>query len=64
MSDYNPLDQDKQLPKFTELEQLQEDYSELRNKLKEAKKRMTFCIDLAELGTNNLLITHLKNIRL
>lgn len=35
--EYNPLDKMEDLPPLSELEQLQEDYSELRKKLDKAK---------------------------
>jgi len=35
--EYNPLDEMEYLPPLSELEQLQEDYSELRKKYDEAK---------------------------
>jgi len=36
--EYNPLDEMEESPPLSELEQLQEDYSELRKKYNEAKK--------------------------
>jgi len=36
--EYNPLDEMEYLPPLSELEQLQEDYSELRKKYAEVKK--------------------------
>lgn len=62
--DYNPLDEMEQLPPFTELEQLQEDYAELRCRLRMAKLQIDTCILFAELGTNTLLLNNLKKIKL
>jgi len=39
--EYNPLDEMKDLPPLSELEQLQEDYSELRKKLDKVKSMTT-----------------------
>ena len=62
--EYNPLDSLEELPPLTELEEQQEWNQELVSKLKIAKKQLDYCIDLAELGTNDLLKKLLKEIRL
>lgn len=60
--EYNPVDGMEDLPPLSELEQLQEDYIELRNKLKKAKEQLKYCIDIAETRHNTLLLKKLKEI--
>lgn len=59
----NPINQEENEP-LTELEEQQEWNHELLLKLKRAKIQLDKCIELAEQGSNTLLVTYLKNIKL
>jgi len=59
----NPINQEENEP-LTELEEQQEWNQELLLKLKIAKIQLDKCIELAKQGSNTLLVTYLKNIKL
>ena len=59
----NPINQEEP-QELTELEVQQEWNQELLLKLKIAKIQLDKCIELAEQGSNTLLVTYLKNIKL
>jgi len=59
----NPINQNELEP-LSELEELENNYNELRYKLIKARKDLKFCINLAENGTNTLLLNNLKKIKL
>jgi len=63
---YDPLNPTnmEDLPPLTELEEQQEWNQELLIKIKRAKKQLSYCVDLAELGTNELLKINLRKIKL
>lgn len=58
----NPINQEQ--IELSELEEQQEWNQELLLKLKIAKIQLDKCIELAEQGSNTLLVTYLKNIKL
>jgi anion-transporting ArsA/GET3 family ATPase len=58
-----PWNQEENEP-LSELEQLQEDYGEMRSKLEKAKKQLQYCISIAEQSTNTLLLRNLEKIKL
>lgn len=64
-TNYNPTApwNQKESKPLTELEQLQEDYSDLRSKMQKAKKQLQYCINLVP-GHQTLLKNNLLKIKL
>lgn len=64
-NDHNPSApwNQEELPALSELEQLQEDYSELRSKIQKAKQQLEYCISLVP-EHQTLLLNNLNKIKL
>jgi len=66
----NPINQEENEP-LTELEEQQlwnrelcDKIARLNNSISDAKIQLQFCIDMAEIGNNTLLLNNLKKIKL